>query len=791
MNSFSSLRFRLVGTVFLAILPALLLLYIIETYWPRTEHAQNLPDQGAEVEPHSRIPWSEFIVGLVALGAAWFGGERFILRQVRAVCGAAKQLAMGDLSIRTGLAHEKGELGELARAFDSMVMALEQRVKERERVEKALLDKNFQQTVVSSLGQFAFVSDEFPALLNQTVMLVSQTLGVQYCCILELRQDERSFLLKAGVGWKPGYVGVTQVAADPSTQYGFTLTAGEPVVVQDLATDRRFAMSPLLTDHGAVSGVTVLISGHGRAYGVLGVHTTQQRRFNEDEVHFLLAVATILAMGVERNRTETQLQKQSSFAQLNPTPAMELRSDATITYFNDAASNLVLEIGRLHPREILPENVAEVVEDCLENGRPQRLETTANGRTLSWSFHPVVLSNVVHCYVEDITQRLNLEAQLRQSQKMESIGQLAAGVAHDFNNMLTIIQGHSGILLARPNLPADLQDSAQAIYFGAERAASLTRQLLMFSRKNVIQPRQLDLREVVGNMSKMLQRLLGETVRLEFRPPEELPLIQADSGMLEQVVMNLAVNARDAMPKGGVLMISVTPVLIERAYVQTHPQARLGRFVRLRAHDTGTGMDARTKARIFEPFFTTKEVGKGTGLGLATVYGIVKQHEGWVDVESEPGVGTIFDVFLPALTENAPRPVEPKKVERSMEGGKETILVVEDEDVLRDLAKMILAGCGYQIIEARSGAEALRVWETHAEKVDLLLTDMVMPEGMSGMDLATRLLAAKPGLRIIFASGYSMDDLDTSFVHKGHASFLQKPYTHVTLTKAVRACLDA
>jgi nitrogen-specific signal transduction histidine kinase/ActR/RegA family two-component response regulator len=401
------------------------------------------------------------------------------------------------------------------------------------------------------------------------------------------------------------------------------------------------------------------------------------------------------------------------------------------------------------------------------------------------------LSHVVHGYVEDITQRLSLEAQLRQSQKMESIGQLAAGVAHDFNNMLTIIQGHSGLLLARPNLSPEMQDSAQAIYFGAERAAGLTRQLLMFSRKNVMQPRQMDLREVVGNMLKMLQRLMGETVRLEFAPPDELPLVQVDPGMIEQVIMNLAVNARDAMPKGGVLAISTVPVEIEEAYLQTHAQARVGSFVRLRARDTGCGMDAATKARIFEPFFTTKEVGKGTGLGLATVYGILKQHEGWVDVESEPGAGTTFDAFIPALPADAVKRAEETKPDAPVRGGKETILVVEDEDVLRDMANLILSDCGYRVIEASSGVEALRIWEKHGAEVDLLLTDMVMPEGMSGMDLATRLLAAKPGLRIIFASGYSMDDLDTTFVRKGHASFLQKPYTHITLAKAVRACLDS
>jgi two-component system cell cycle sensor histidine kinase/response regulator CckA len=314
--------------------------------------------------------------------------------------------------------------------------------------------------------------------------------------------------------------------------------------------------------------------------------------------------------------------------------------------------------------------------------------------------------------------------------------------------------------------------------------------LLMFSRKNVMQPMQLDLREVVANMSKMLKRLLGETVNLEFSPPPEIPLFQADTGMIEQVIMNLAVNARDAMPKGGTLTISTGVAEIDEAYLQIHPEGRAGSFVRLRASDTGCGMDAMTMGRIFEPFFTTKEVGKGTGLGLATVYGIVKQHGGWIEVASEPGKGTAFDVFFPAST----GPVEAKTAATAqaaeVRGGQETILVVEDEPVLRDMAHVILEACGYNVLEAGSGVEALRVWESQHSLIDLVLTDMVMPEGMSGMELAQKLRLAKPEQRIIFASGYSMEDLDTSFVRNGHALFLQKPYTHLTLAKAVRECLD-
>jgi two-component system, cell cycle sensor histidine kinase and response regulator CckA len=385
---------------------------------------------------------------------------------------------------------------------------------------------------------------------------------------------------------------------------------------------------------------------------------------------------------------------------------------------------------------------------------------------------------------------LNLEAQLRQAQKMESVGQLAAGVAHDFNNMLTIIQGHSSALLAKPNLPREISEPVQSTYLAAERAAGLTRQLLMFSRKNSMRPRPLDLRETVGNMTSMLHRLIGEPISLKFSSTEELPIVLGDRGMMEQVVMNLSVNARDAMPDGGVLTIDLDTVNLDEEYCVNHPEAHVGCFVRLSVRDTGIGMDANTLARLFEPFFTTKEVGKGTGLGLATVYGIVKQHDGWLEVTSKPGEGTVFRVFFPAG--NGMLPVFDKEVvaRTGVSGGSETILIVEDEPVLRDMARSILENAGYQILEASSGKEALSVWNNRTSRVDLLLTDMVMPEGVSGIELAEQLLKLKPGLKVIFTTGYSAHEVGPEILAQTQAHFLQKPYSHDELARTVRDCLD-
>jgi signal transduction histidine kinase/CheY-like chemotaxis protein len=771
MATLFSLRARLVGTVFLAIAPAWVVMYLF-AYDP---------------------PWMRFAVGLMALGAAWFGGERFIMRQVRSLLQATRLLASGDLAIRTGLDKEAGELGDLARDIDQMAAALQQKVRDREKVEKILLSRTLQQTVVSALGQFALSTKDVTALLNQASMMVSQTLEVEYCHILELQPDKQTLLLRAGVGWNEGTVGKTTIPNDRSFPPGCALAAGEPVVMTDLRAEKRFKAGPLLSDHGVVSGVVVAVTAQERPFGVLGAYTTNKRRFNEDEVHFLLAVATLLAMAAARHATEADLQKLASFAKLNPNPAMEIDSFSRVTYSNDAARQLAETLGCQDPQQILPQDCAEIIRGCLATNQPVlNKDTELNRRHLSWAFHPVQASKVVHAYVEDATQRLNLESQLRQSQKMECVGQLAAGVAHDFNNMLTIIQGHAGLLLVKRETPKENRDGIHAITFAAERAAALTRQLLMFSRKNVIQPKLLDPTDTAISTTRLLQRLLGETITLEIQAPQDLPLVLADSGMLEQVIMNLAVNARDAMPRGGTLTISLSAGVLDEVSVQGHSEARPGSFVRIDVSDTGIGMEPATLGHIFEPFFTTKEIGKGTGLGLATVYGIIKQHEGWIEVESQPGAGTTFSIFLPAHERPEPAQAAPEtEPQQKPLQGKETILLVEDEPVLREMAQAILENCGYRVIPAASGPEALRVWDLTHETIDLVLTDMVMPEGMSGMDLAHHLSAQKPGVKIIFASGYSMDDLDTQFLRKGYAGFLQKPYTHASLTDAIRSCLDS
>ncbi len=387
----------------------------------------------------------------------------------------------------------------------------------------------------------------------------------------------------------------------------------------------------------------------------------------------------------------------------------------------------------------------------------------------------------------DVTERKELEEKLRQSQKMDAIGQLAGGVAHDFNNLLTIIQGYSQLLLTQTGLPGKTAEQLREIYSAGERAADLTRQLLTFSRKQQMTLRALDLNESIREITKMLQRIIGENITLQCAFAPALPFAVADAGMIHQILLNLSVNARDAMPKGGRLAIETAVVELNAEQAPRHPDACAGRFVSLSVQDNGSGIAPEHLEHIFEPFFTTKDVGKGTGLGLATVFGIVQQHQGWIEVDSTVGTGTTFKVFLPAAASNA---TSFSQETRKVLGGTETILVVEDEPALRHLALIMLRKHGYRVLEAASGVKALPVWEEHAAEIDLLLTDLMMPDGMTGHELAEQLRAKRPNLKVIYISGYSPEFAGADLALKEGINFLQKPFPPHKLLQTVRDCLD-
>jgi PAS domain S-box-containing protein len=512
----------------------------------------------------------------------------------------------------------------------------------------------------------------------------------------------------------------------------------------------------------------------------------------------------------ERRESEAALQSSEalfrSVWQNSVTGLRLINEEGTIVAVNDAFCSLVgMEARALEgqPFTVIyaaSEDQEEVLQQHREaflarsaQRKPERQYVLQNGKAVTLetidSFiqlreRPVLMLSLFR----DVTTQRLLEEHLRQSQKMEAIGQLAGGVAHDFNNILTVIQGHAS-LLATANLSELAAKSADQIVQASERAARLTRQLLTFSRRQLIQPKQLDMSKIVGNMTNMLGRLLGEDVSLQLNYCQSPPMVEADAGMMEQVLLNLALNARDAMPKGGQLAIRVAIVDVSEALGRGHSEARIGRFVCLSVTDTGMGITPENLRRIFEPFFTTKEIGKGTGLGLATAYGIVKQHQGWIEVDSQVKKGTTFRIYLPYQGAGQSAPEKPT-TQITVRGGDETILLVEDEAPVCELVSRVLAKFGYKVLPANNAVEAMEVWRDKKEEIALLLTDLVMPNHMNGRELAEKLWAEQPKLKVIFTSGYSADIVGKDFKLEPELNFLQKPYHPQTLAMTVRRCLD-
>jgi hypothetical protein len=396
--------------------------------------------------------------------------------------------------------------------------------------------------------------------------------------------------------------------------------------------------------------------------------------------------------------------------------------------------------------------------------------------------HPLAIS-----FVTDIGERIRLEQQLRQSQKMEAVGQLAGGVAHDFNNLLTVIQGYSAMALdgLKPN--DKFREPLEEIERAAANAAALTRQLLAFSRRQVVRPKILNVNTVIKQTEKMLRRVIGEDIDLTMALGEPLDDIRADPGSIEQIVMNLAINARDAMPEGGKLVIETANLFLDREYVGAHLAVKTGPHAMLAVTDTGTGMSAEVRTHIFEPFYTTKPQGEGTGLGLATVFGIVQQLEGTIWVYSEPGKGSIFKIFFPVV--QAGVPLEQETPEESLAfRGQETILLVEDEDGVRKFVRTMLEKQGYTVLEAASPDEALALVSHQPNRIDMMLTDVIMPR-MNGPELAERASLLRPGLRVLFMSGYTDRTVRLQERFDDESTFIQKPFTPNSLARKVRELL--
>jgi PAS domain S-box-containing protein len=555
------------------------------------------------------------------------------------------------------------------------------------------------------------------------------------------------------------------------------------------------------------------LKGEGNIVGTFNLYAGECGFFNDEEVRLLDELATDISFAMEVSRHETErrwVEEAHGRLAIAVEQAAEIivitDADATILYVNPAFEKVTgyskMEAVGQNPRFLKSgkQNVdfyrqmwETLALGKVWKGRITNKKKDGTPCEMEMTISPIrdTAGKIIN-YVavqRDVTQEAALESQLRQSQKMEAIGQLSGGVAHDFNNILTVVQMHASLLESQGHLPQEARESAGEIARAADRATNLTRQLLTFSRRQAMQARNLDLNEVVANMTQMLHRILGEDIRMDVHYDEHRVPIHADIGMMEQILLNLTVNSRDAMPKGGRLVIETSVVEFDEPAVSRLPQARVGSFACLTVSDTGVGIPPEILPHIFEPFFTTKDVGKGTGLGMATVYGIVQQHHGWINVYSEVGQGTTFRVYLPHPDTMAEqKPAQPAL--SSARGGNETILLVEDESALRILVRDVLTRLGYRVLEASTGLKALAVWKQTRREVHLLLTDLVMPDDMTGMELAQQLLQDSPQLKVIYTSGYSQAIAGKNISLQEGVNFLPKPFDPFKLAQTVRASLD-
>jgi len=562
--------------------------------------------------------------------------------------------------------------------------------------------------------------------------------------------------------------------------------------------------------HGSQSldwmGVPLKVGKH--TFGALVVQTYSKNiRYGERDKEILTFVARQLASAVELKRNEQALrQSEARYRSLVQSSVYGIYRSSLEGRFLDVNPALIAMLGYESAEEVLlldpetqvfahTEEHARLIEEFRRTGRLDGIEVRwkrkdgsavtvrISGRAVSNEDEP---AEVLEAIAEDVTDRRVLEDQLRQAQKMEAVGRLAGGIAHDFNNLLMVISGYAEVVLAKLEPDHSLRDKAQAIQQASDRATTLTRQLLAFSRKQLLELKVVDVNTIVEDMERLLRPLIGENIELITRLTPEAGHTRADAGQLEQVLMNLVVNAKDAMPNGGKLTIQTQHITVDEGHRRGPTFIRPGNYVLLSVSDTGMGMDKETQSRIFEPFFTTKEMGKGTGLGLSTVYGIVKQSSGYVLVQSEEGRGSTFHIYLPQVEREVESHTAPAP--HAALGGSETVLLVEDEESVRGLVRETLAGKGYRVVEAENGEAGLAAAAKHEGTIDLVVTDVIMP-GMTGREMVRQLSKTHPETKVLYLSGYTEDAITGEGTIEPGTAFLQKPFTLLHLSRKVREVL--
>ena len=553
-------------------------------------------------------------------------------------------------------------------------------------------------------------------------------------------------------------------------------------------------------------GVPLKVNNH--TFGALVVQTYSKNiRYGERDKEVLTFVARQLASAVEIKRNEQALRRsEARYRSLVQSSVYGIYRSSLEGRFLDVNPALITMLGYNSAEEVLLldpekdvfahwEEHTHLIEEFRRTGRLDGIElkwkrkdgsaitVRISGRAVSSADEP---ADVLEAIAEDVTDRRVLEDQFRQAQKMEAVGRLAGGVAHDFNNLLMVISGYAEVILANLNPDHPLHEKGRAIQLAADRATTLTRQLLAFSRKQLLELKVVDVNAIVLDMERLLRPLIGENVEFVTSLAPDAAHTRADAGQLEQVLMNLVVNAKDAMPSGGKITVLTRNIVVDESHRRGQTFIRPGKYVMLSVSDTGMGMDKETQSRIFEPFFTTKEKGKGTGLGLSTVYGIVKQSGGYVLVQSEEGRGSVFQIYLPRAEGIAEKHTAP--VAHAALGGTETVLLVEDEESVRQLVRETLAAKGYRVVEAENGEAAMGAAARHEGEIDLVITDVVMP-GMGGRELVKQLAQTRPNTKVLYLSGYTEDAILSEGTIETGAAFLQKPFTLQNLSRKVREVL--
>ncbi len=684
-----------------------------------------------------------------------------------------------------------------------MEKSVDGREQVKHQAEEMLKMRANQQAVVAALGQLALAGVDLLDLMNESVRLVARTLKVEYCKVLELLPDRSELLLKAGVGWQQGLIGRATVGTEMDSQAGYTLFASEPVIVEDLRTETRFSGPQLLHNHGVVSGMSVIIHGRDHPFGVLGAHTTCQRKFTEDDIHFLQSTSNVLAQAIERKRVEETLRESEErlrdlFENANDL-IYSVASDGSFQYVNRAwretlgygeeeiAGMTIFDI--IHPD--FKQHCMDMFERIMSGEKIDYIEAkfvTKDGRTLfmegSVSCHfvdgkPVATRSIFR----DITEKRHMEDELLRVRKLESVGVLAGGIAHDFNNFLTGILGNISLaqLYVKP------EDQVYQMLREAEKASlkarDLTRQLLTFSRGGAPVKKTASIIELIKDSADFA--LKGSNVRCGFSVASDLKPVDVDEGQMSQVINNLIINADQATPEGGAITVSAENVTLRKESVLP---LKDGEYVKIDITDRGEGIAADVLPRIFDPYFTTKET--GIGLGLATTYSIVKRHGGHIQVESEAGAGTVFTIFLPAsdkeittIEEETDQPV----------AGQGRVLLMDDEEIVRKVAGEILKNAGYEIEFAEDGVEAIEIYEEARDKglpFDVVIMDLTIPGGMGGAEAVQKLMKIDPEAKVVVSSGYSNDPIMAHYGEYGFKAGVAKPYKIQELISAISKAIS-